>query len=60
MLLADGHSNLAIAAALFISERSVEFHITSIPATLTARDRAEAVLTALRYGIVKLAAGVAA
>jgi len=46
-----------IADALYISEHTVKFHVTSILAKLTASNRTEAVLTAMRYGIVKSPAG---
>ncbi|MDH3673598.1 MAG: response regulator transcription factor [Gammaproteobacteria bacterium] len=55
-LLAEGHSNQVIADTLHISERTVKFHVSAILAKLTARNRTEAVLTAVRHGIVKLVA----
>ncbi|MFQ5755309.1 MAG: response regulator [Acidiferrobacterales bacterium] len=54
-LLAEGYSNQAIAKTLYISERTVKFHVSAILAKLTARNRTEAVLTALKHGIVTLA-----
>lgn len=53
-LLAQGRQNKEIAAMLFISERTVKFHITSILAKLNASNRTEAVAIALQQGLVKL------
>lgn len=55
-LLAEGYSNQGIAQTLYISERTVKFHVSAILGKLTARNRTEAVLTAVKHGIVKLAA----
>jgi len=53
-LLAQGLQNKEIAAALFITERTVKFHITSILAKLGAGNRTEAVTIALQRGLVEL------
>jgi DNA-binding CsgD family transcriptional regulator len=53
-LLADGLSNRAIAAALAISENTVKFHVASILAKLAAQTRAEAVMNAVRRGLLPL------
>ena len=53
-LIADGCSTPEIAAQLFISQKTLKNHLASIYAKLDARDRTQAVLTAVRMGIVKL------
>ena len=49
--LMTGRSNRDIAKRLFISERTVKFHITSIFGKLHAKNRTEAVLKAAQEGI---------
>jgi DNA-binding CsgD family transcriptional regulator len=51
-LLAAGHSNQAIAAALFISLPTVKGHVSSILAKLGAASRTAAVSQAHRLGLV--------
>ncbi len=53
-LVADGCSTPEIAAALYISQKTVKNHLASIYAKLDARDRTQAVLRAVRMGIVQL------
>jgi DNA-binding NarL/FixJ family response regulator len=53
-LLTKGRQNKEIAADLFITERTVKFHITSILAKLGAGNRTEAVTIALQQGLVEL------
>jgi two-component system, NarL family, response regulator DegU len=53
-LVADGLSLPEVAAALFISVKTVKNHLASIYAKLDARDRTQAVLRAVRMGIVRL------
>lgn len=51
-LVAQGKSNRQIASALFISERTVKYHVSSILGKLDAANRTEAVLAATRMGLV--------
>ena len=53
-LVADGLGTTEIAARMFISQKTVKNHLASIYDKLNARDRTQAVLTAVRMGIVKL------
>ena len=52
-LLAKGLQNKEIAAQLFISERTVKFHVSSILNKLGAGNRTEAVTTAIQQGLVE-------
>lgn len=54
--LARGEANRAIAASLGISENTVKNHVRSILEKLQASSRSEAVIAALRLGIVSLPA----
>ncbi|MBK9710793.1 MAG: helix-turn-helix domain-containing protein [Kouleothrix sp.] len=49
-LLAEGMSNKAIARALGVSPRTVNFHLDNLYAKLGVASRTEAVLAALRQG----------
>lgn len=53
-LIADGCSSVEVAARLFISQKTVKNHLASIYQKLDARDRTQAVLRAVRMGIVRL------
>ena len=53
-LIADGCSTPEVAETLFISQKTVKNHLASIYHKLDARDRTQAVLQAVRLGIVKL------
>jgi len=54
-LLASGLKNAEIADELFISERTVKFHVSSILAKLGADNRTEAVVLAARQGLIRMA-----
>jgi DNA-binding NarL/FixJ family response regulator len=53
-LIADGCSTSEVADHLYISAKTVKNHLASIYAKLDARDRTQAVLSAVRIGIVRL------
>ena len=50
----DGCSTPQVAARLYLSQKTVKNHLASIYQKLDARDRTQAVLIALRLGIVAL------
>ena len=52
---ADGLTNKAIAERLFITEKTVKNHISNIFSKLNVNDRTQAVLYALRQGLVSVA-----
>lgn len=51
-LVQKGHTNKQIADFLFISERTVKFHISSILSKLQAKTRTEAVNIAIQRGLI--------
>jgi len=52
-LLAEGKRNKEIADTLFISERTVKFHVRALMQKLDARNRTEAVTKAITEGLVR-------
>jgi DNA-binding NarL/FixJ family response regulator len=52
--IADGLATSEVATKMYISQKTVKNHLASIYDKLDARDRTQAVLTAVRMGIVKL------
>jgi two-component system NarL family response regulator len=52
--IAEGKSNKEIAALLFISEGTVKTHVLSIHEKLGVSDRTEAVVTAIKRGILRV------
>ena len=53
-LIADGYSTSEVAGRLFISGKTVKNHLASVYDKLDARDRTQAVLSAVRIGIIRL------
>ena len=53
-LVADGAATTEVAAALFISTKTVRHHLSSIYEKLESRDRTQAVIRAVRMGIIRL------
>lgn len=53
-LVADGLSTTEVAGQLYISVKTVKNHLASIYAKLDSRDRTQAVLRAVRMGIIRL------
>jgi two-component system NarL family response regulator len=52
--LVKGRSNKEIASSLFVSDDNVKAHLKTLFSKLGVHDRTEAVISALRYGIVHL------
>jgi two-component system response regulator DegU len=52
--IADGLATSEVASAMYISQKTVKNHLASIYEKLQARDRTQAVLMAVKMGIVKL------
>lgn len=52
-LLAQGRSNRELAAELYVSEKTVKTHVSSILAKLRLTDRTQAALFAVRHGLTE-------
>lgn len=52
--ITDGCSTPQVAARLYLSQKTVKNHLASIYQKLDARDRTQAILIALRLGLVQL------
>ncbi len=50
-LLVEGHSNREIAESLYVSPRTIDNHVTNIPAKVDAKSRTAAVAAARRLGL---------
>jgi two-component system response regulator DegU len=53
-MIADGCSTTEVAEGLYISQKTVKNHLASIYSKLDARDRTQAVLKAVRLGLIDL------
>ena len=53
-LIAKGMANKEIAAALDVVEGTVKIHVTNILAKLRVSDRTQAILAAVKQGIIQL------
>lgn len=53
-LMAEGRSNRAIGEHLFISEKTVKNHVSSVLQKMDVQDRTQAVVTAIKSGWVKV------
>ena len=53
-LLTDGQSNRTIGETLFISEKTVKNHVSSILQKMAVNDRTQAVVTAIKNGWVEV------
>jgi len=53
-LIAGGKSNKEIATALFVSEGTVKTHVLNIHHKLGVDDRTQAVVVAIRRGILRV------
>ena len=52
--MATGKSNLGISTALSIAEGKVKFHVKNILGKLAVSDRTQAMIVALKRGIITL------
>ncbi len=56
LLVAEGLSNREMAARLFVTERTIKFHVSSLLNKLDAENRTDAVRIAVRRGLIQLPA----
>jgi DNA-binding NarL/FixJ family response regulator len=52
-LLGEGLTNKELAARLFVAEKTVKTHVSSVLAKLHLTDRTQAALFAVRHGLVE-------
>jgi two-component system, NarL family, response regulator len=52
-LITDGNTNQQVAATLHITEGTVKYHVNNILTKLQVKDRTQAVVAAIKRGIVK-------
>lgn len=53
-LIAEGHSTPEVAAQLYISVKTVKNHLASVYQKLDSRDRTQAVVRAVKMGIIRI------
>lgn len=53
-LIAEGHSTTEVASRLFISVKTVKNHLASVYQKLDSRDRTQAVVRAVKMGIIRI------
>jgi DNA-binding NarL/FixJ family response regulator len=53
-LMADGFTNAEIGAQIHLSEGTVRNYISTIFGKLQAKDRTQAVVMAIRYGLIEI------
>lgn len=53
-LIADGHPSSSVADKLFVSKRTVDFHLASAYTKLQVKNRMQAVTVARRNGLLAL------
>lgn len=53
-LLAKGHSSQEAAETLFVSKRTVDFHLATIYDALQVNNRHQAIRAAIRLGLIEV------
>lgn len=51
-LMAEGHTSCKAADHLFVSKRTIEFHLASVYSKLQVRNRIQAIAAARRMGLI--------